>query len=316
MEFQYGLWTGVSALFSESARQLGEENTRPLMFNEHILAETQVCKFDGSRFGQQINISALRIAMRYFDDAIEIICAVRDFHLTKIGKPLNTPPGIWDLYIISRASIAMIGYRARSKNLTVSDSVPDVLASQYQFVSGVFMICRDMMIQHDPAIQSNNPIDAEELYKYADENGILRSPNDMVCAGSTQKILELLRALNAGNQASTSVGSDTGHQGDLSIKEYVADLDLWYTYAVSCIELDCFIEQEIVRRTSDASSGSVYKALQSYCGHLMPSLNEIPDSEFQAGALIRQNLILELLGRPKIKSIPKSEISKRLGVSV
>jgi len=321
MEFQHGLWTGVSALFSESGRQLGEENARPLMFNEHIKAETQICKFDGSRFGHEINISALRIAMRHFKEAIEINCSVRDFHLSKIGKPLNAQPGIWDLYIISRASVALIGYRARSNALSVSECVPDVLASQYQFVSGVFMICRDMMAQHHPAIQSNQTIDAADLYKYADENGIFRSPNDMVCAGSTQKILEFLRALIAGAQKSLGTRLDAGHLGIAKLKDYVVDLDLWYAYAISCVEFDCFIEQEILRRNSDAggiskpssASGAVYEALRSYCCCLLPSLKDLPELEFDEAALIRQNLILEFLGRPKIGAISKGQISKRLG---
>ena len=66
MEFRYGLWTGVSALMGEDGRQLGEHNTRPLVFNREIPAEVHACKYKGSRYGREINISALRVAMRHF----------------------------------------------------------------------------------------------------------------------------------------------------------------------------------------------------------------------------------------------------------
>ena len=77
MEFRYGVWVGVSGLMGEDGRQLGEANTRPLIFNRDISAEVQVCKYEGTRYGKEINISALRVAMQHFYDAASITVAVR-----------------------------------------------------------------------------------------------------------------------------------------------------------------------------------------------------------------------------------------------
>ena len=59
MEFRYGVWVGVSGLMGVDGRQLGEANTRPIVFNRDIPAEVQVCKYAGTRYGKEINISCL-----------------------------------------------------------------------------------------------------------------------------------------------------------------------------------------------------------------------------------------------------------------
>ena len=137
MEFRYGLWRGVSPLMSESGRQLGEENTRPFLFNDHLPAETLTCKYEGSRNGRLINISALRIAMAHFEPALVLTANVTNYHMRRAYP--STPgqrPGLWDLYAIARASIALIAYRTRRGGRGRSrPAVPDTLTSQYQFIS-------------------------------------------------------------------------------------------------------------------------------------------------------------------------------------
>ena len=49
MEFRYGIWVGVSGLMGVDGRQLGEANTRPVVFNRNIPAEVQSCKYKGTR---------------------------------------------------------------------------------------------------------------------------------------------------------------------------------------------------------------------------------------------------------------------------
>jgi len=190
METRYGLWNGVSALFSQSGRQLGEENTRPFILNHHVPAQTIDCKYEGSRAGRAINMSALRIAMTNFDAALAITAAVRDFHAEKIGQKSDSA---------KLGSIALIAYQHRftpANGLAPAPDaiVPDALASQYQFISGVFMICREMMKCGDATIAKNNVTSAAQLYSYADEKEIFISYNGMACAGSTKKIMEFLEA--------------------------------------------------------------------------------------------------------------------------
>ena len=254
METQYGLWRGVSALTSDSGRQLGEENTRPFLLNRHVPADTIICKYDGSRAGHSINMSALRIAMANFDEALQITGAVGQYHMAHAhsANP-EKKPGIWDLYLISKASIGLIAYQQRQKNAARQQSpspVSDALASQYQFISGIFMICRSMIREGHQAISGNGEISASELYSYADENSIFMSPNEMACAGSPRKIMEFLEFcvdLNAAN-TDLSPASNKADSANSPMQAYVDNPEQWYEYALATEELNCFIEQEYHRQ--------------------------------------------------------------------
>jgi len=330
MEVRYGLWQGVSALYSASGRQLGEENTRPFLFNHHVPAETLACKYQGSRSGRQINISALRIAMRHFDEALAITGAVRRFHHQRIG--LNRPLGGWDLYIIARASIALIAYQQRCTALTPSTTVSDMLASQYQLISGIFMICREMMNNAAPAIVHNAPISAAALYAYADEQGVFISFNGMACAGSTRKIMDFMAFCNKGAlpKTSPSAGPSAG-PSDIDASGEIEALDLstiigapenWYQYALATIELDCFIEVEQLSRSQltepergarSAQIASIYRSIAHYCASIADAGADWKQTtDFTGDVLARQNCILQLLGRPCIARISAKHLDRRL----
>lgn len=313
MEFHYGLWNGVSALYSKSGRQLGEENSRPFLLNHHINAHSIICKYDGSRYGRAINMSALRIAMQNFDAALAITANVRNYHRTRMQN--NHEIGIWDLYIISRASIALIAYQIRcntpSQKALQNRKISDALASQYQFISGIFMICRHMMENADPIITTNSPISADKLYEYADKNGIFISYNGMACAGSYIKIIEFLDFCNNDSDDLTN---------KLDFKTIIDAPENWYQYALATITLDMIIEIErsdlgitgqYIRR---GDSIAIYKGLQNYCARLSPNLSQIADNDmdFIEKSLSWQNYILSLLNRPSLKKIPPKHIALRL----
>ena len=309
MEFHFGLWNGVSALYSASGRQLGEDNTRPLRLNHGIPAETINCKYAGSRNGRAINMSALRIAMQNFDEALAITAAVKNHHLAH--RPQTHILGIWDLYIMARASIALIAYQKRfTRQNSSGPRVDDALASQYQFISGVFMICRDMMENADPAIAKNHPITAEALYRYADEHGIFLSFNGMACAGSTKKILDFLAFCC------------TGDGETAKLTDIVNEPENWYQYALATVELDCFIEAERAHRrakeganasTSFERAREIYRNLGNYARQQMDDPEAVTEFLlFEDSALARQNRILRLLGRPTISEIPRDHFIARM----
>jgi len=310
MEFHYGLWNGVSALYSDSGRQLGEENARPFRLNHHVPAETIECKYKGSREGRSINISALRIAMQNFDAALAITQAVRNHHLDRL--PAAHHLGIWDLYVIARASIALVAYQKRLAGQdAVSASVSDALTSQYQFISGVFMICRDMMENARSEIAENRPISAHTLYDYADAHRIFISFNGMACAGSTKKIIEFLEFCETGGETEFA----------LDLHTIVREPDNWYQYALATIELDCFVERARARaqlaqsksaKTGFQRSVQIFAGVGDYARSLMDDPPENGYTQFQEGALIRQNRILDLLGRPTIQKIPVGHLKTRL----
>ena len=317
MEVRYGLWQGVSALYSQSGRQLGEENTRPFLFNHHLAAETIACKYQGSRSGRQINMSALRIAMRNFDEALAITGAVRHFHLARIGSA--KPLGVWDLHIIARASIAILAYQRRcTHEIARNKTVGDPLASQYQFISGIFMICREMMHDADAAMKANHPVTASALYSYADAHGVFISFNGMACAGSTKKIIDFIEYCNTGTLQASETGDTAAPVFELGT--LMTDPENWYRYALSTIELDCFIEIEALKRRAAEPEGAsrlpdadgIYRAISDYCVDLSATDAIGPTADFTTGVLARQNHILQLLGRRRIDSISARHLADRL----
>ncbi len=323
MEFRYGVWTGVSARMGEDGRQLGEANTRPLLFNRDIPAEVQACKYQGSRYGKRINISALRVAMRHFYDASTITVAVRDYHMAQINKSALDVPGIWDLYIISRAAIALISFRYRHGQTPLDEDIPNDLSSLYKLVTGIFVICREMMRSAYPGVQKNESLDACELYTYADENHIFRSENDMVCAGSTAKITEFLELANQGRgHAEAGKLHLKGERDYLAfLQNYVPDLERWYRYALQTIELDYFIELEVLRRKlkEDQDNQEVLRSVRTIClaqhKYWLELLGEharLHSTGFEASVIARQNDILACLNWPQIKHIPARVITARL----
>ena len=303
MEFHYGLWNGVSALFCDSGRQLGEENARPLALNWHVDAETLACKYPGSREGRLINMSALRTAMQNFDAALAITDAVRKAYLGLL--PADHTPGIWDLNTIARASISLVAYQKRFvRQAPPSTTVSDALTSQYQFISGVYMICRHMIASADPVIGENRPINAEDLYRYADEHGIFVSFNGMACAGSAKKIHEFLDFCNAGGSSEAQLG------------EWVSEPDNWLQYALAAIELDCLVEQARAMASGKSSqqTAQMLEDMRRYLHPVMDRAPELADDSlaFEQAVLARQNRILNLLGRPAISAIPRDHFTARL----
>lgn len=313
METRFGLWSGVSALYSQSGRQLGEANARPFMLSHGIPAETIACRYEGSRHGRTINMSALRVAMANFDAALAITGAVRRFHLDRAGG--HDRPGLWDLFIIARGSIALIAYRHRARRQgQVDPRVPDALASQYQFISGIFMICRDMMMKGEDIIAQNSPVSAQMLYDHADANGIFLSPNGMACAGSTRKIMDFMQFCLEGEGGAGEEGA--GAANPLDLASIVAVPDDWYRYALATVELDCFIEVERLRGTSHPTGvrpSGIHAAVANYCRSLPGGPDVPPGTSFADGILARQNAILHLLGWPAVARIPHRHLAERLG---
>lgn len=323
MEFRYGVWVGVSGLMGVDGRQLGEANTRPVIFNRDIPAEVQACKYKGTRYGKNINISALRVAMKHFYEAASITVAVRDYHMRQIGKPVSDVPGAWDLYVISRAAVALISYRYRYGETPIDEEVSNDLSSLYKLVTGVFVIFREMTRATHSGIEKNRIFSGRELYAYADENYMFSSQNNMVCAGSVAKITEFLELAiqgrahsNGGNLALKIEGDELAY-----LRNYVSDLDGWYRYALLSIELDYFIELEVLDRQiaenpeaadKQIAARDIFRAQYAYFVNLIgDSALKIP-VDFKAGILHRQNAILESLKLPPIKHIPEKVINLRL----
>ena len=323
MEFRYGVWVGVSGLMGLDGRQLGEANTRPKVFNRDIPAEVQTRKYKGTRYGKNINISALRVAMQHFYEAASITVAVRNYHMKQIGRPVSDVPGAWDLYVISRAAVALISYRYRYGKTSLDEEVPNDLSSLYKLVTGVFVIFREMTRAAHAGIEENKPFTGKELYKYADTNDMFASAGNMVCAGSVAKITEFLElAIQGKSHANGKNLTLKGEDGHLAfLRNYVSDLDGWYRYALQTIEMDHFIELEIMDSQgaeNPAAAGKqmaardIWAAQHAYFLELIGDSSPKFPSDFKTGSLQRQNAILDCLKLSRIKFIPEKVINLRL----
>jgi len=166
----------------------------------------------------------------------------------------------------------------------------------------------------DLAIMTNRPIAPDALYCYADKNDIFISFNGMACAGSTKKINEFIELCS--NGGAHALGDH------LELANIVSQPANWYQYALATIELDCFIEKERAIRAakhrlnpeSDLQhSEKIYSDVGNYALGLIHGAHRMNHVNFEDGALMRQNAILGLLGRPAIKDIPREHFQARLG---
>ena len=324
MEFRYGLWAGVSSIFGEDGRQLGEQNTSPAIFDRHVETETRICKYAGSRNGELINLSALRTAMAYFYEACAVTVAVRDYHMAQLGKSLDDQPGLWDLHVISRASLALIAYRYRTGKLSADDRLENDLASQFKFITGLFVIMREMTSAAHPAIKTNSLVSAQELYKFVDDNDHFRSEGGMVCAGSSSKIIEFMDfAIKGRNHPNGDKLNFDGADDHLNLlNRFVPDLAMWYRYALLTVELDCLVDIEALRCEIKAEPQKldslqpvldICRAKQDYWHQLLDEQEQDTDLSFEQDVLRRQNEMLSLLNITPLKNISNRMIGVRLG---
>ena len=108
------MWNGICAFHSDDGRQIGENNTNPEIYREIVETESKPCKFEGSRYGLPINLTALRNVMASWDDALQLVTTVRGL---MIGGPVATSL-MWTLVwmailLIVFVPLALRGYRRR-----------------------------------------------------------------------------------------------------------------------------------------------------------------------------------------------------------
>ncbi|MEL6380616.1 MAG: hypothetical protein AAFQ29_12725 [Pseudomonadota bacterium] len=324
MEFQYGLWNGVSCLYSAAGRQLGEASARPHLFNDEQSAQWRESRYAGVRAGRQINVSALRIAMAHFDEALAVVGAVRATLLAREKRPVTDDLGLWDLYLLSRLSIALIAYGVRSGHLENTGRssrsrepvVPTVLATQFQFISGIFMICRHMIETDAPEISQNTVVSAAALYDYADSHGVFLSPSGGACAGSRAFILQFVQFCIDG----VKTGAHCVEAGEPAriLGRDVGDVAGWLSYGAQTIALECTIDAAIPGTPSAATR--IFKAFTARADRLSPPALSAPmPVAVREGTppgldliLARQNAILRLLGRGPVSAIAPKIIAVRM----
>ncbi|MEL7540125.1 MAG: hypothetical protein AAGJ51_04415 [Pseudomonadota bacterium] len=257
--------------------------------------------------------------MRNFDEALDLTQSVKDLYQRRLGaQEMDDQFGLWDLYLLARINVSLIAYTKRRRGGPPADRyVSDLLASQYQFISGVFMIVRDMIENAHPQVTENMVMSAEALYDYADKFGIFESANGMVCAGAPRKILDFLTKLTAhGGPRETSLES-----GQTKIEALTDNPDQWFRYALLAVELDAVVTAEYFRRRAAQHPdrkrhfhqvAAIYSQLGEYCVARLGAEDYSTIASFEDAVLTRQNAILALLGWRPLTRIPDKAIDRRL----
>jgi len=238
MEIEYGLWEGISSIHCSDGRQLGENNVKPLYLKDQtIKTSLHISKHEGSRSGLVVNMTALQILMREWDESLKIIGSVKYIYMANYKKG-NSPFNLYDMYIIAKLCISLPIFSVRKSVPIFKDGqLPSNVSAQFQLISGVFMIVRRMIENGDMDIINSNIPTAEELFDYADNNSVLISEaNGQVCGGSKKKIIELLDFI-------LTVNINSEKDSIECIKSIVEDVDTFFIYSFSAVELEILMAE-------------------------------------------------------------------------
>lgn len=255
MEFDYDVWNGICTFHSHDGRQIGENNTNPAVYREVIETEHRICKFEGSRNGLPINVTALRHVMAVWTDALQFTTMLRNDYIRRrglTGPRLTLRQG----YVFSKLGAAYAAYLARKRHNPIT-SLPALETAFFTLGVGPFMIVRTFMERGDLAVLHDGPLSAAELYEMADSSGTLISAEGKGCAGSKKLILDFVDVTMNGtyDKPLDSVDAQRAVRSIADWDEFYA-----YVYATSRIEL-------MVRLTQYLCAQSLW-ALQSREGLL------------------------------------------------
>ena len=178
-------------------------------------------------------MSALHNVMKVWTEAMEVIVAIRHEYSKRYLNGKQTL-SVVELYLLAKVCVSMPAYLARKKVSPVSDGqLNNIIAAEFQLISGVFMIGRFMMEQGEEWLSCDSMMSAQEMFDYADANHIFTSPDGHVCGGSQRKIMELLSCIIDSTDCGYSVDSSADFLTDI-----VGDIDGYFEYAIVAIEME------------------------------------------------------------------------------
>jgi len=234
MEFDYDVWNGICTFHSHDGRQIGENNTNPEIYKEVIETEHKVCKFEGSRNGLPINVTALRQVMAVWGDALQFTTMLRNDYIRRrglTGPSLTLRQG----YVFSKLGAAYAAYQARRRHNPIS-SLPALETAFFTLGVGPFMIVRTFMEKGDLAVLHDGPLTASELYEMADSSGTLISAAGKGCAGSKKLILDFLDVTMNGTYDKPLDSADARRAVNS-----IGDWDEFYAYVYATSRLELMV---------------------------------------------------------------------------
>lgn len=236
MEFEFDLWSGISAIQCVNKRQLGESNTFPGLYRENTPTEYFKGNFDGSRAGLYMNMTSLQSVMSQWRAALTLIGAIRRCYVERFNVgDKNLDPA--ELFVLSKMCTALPAFLARRFVNPMRDGeIPASVAAEFKITAGVFMTLRKMMENGIRWSEAGTHISAEALYEYADKHNVFISSGGYACSGSKRKIIELIDFMIKGD---VDGGRLPGKL--LRLTELVADTDVFLNYSVRALTLEILI---------------------------------------------------------------------------
>lgn len=192
MELRHTLWEGISSIHCHDGRQLGENNVAPEIYRENIPTRTQVCPHSNPDSSLLMNVSALESMMKNWAGATNFVLYLRN-EFTKKYSIKNNNFSVYDTYLFAKFCVCLPIFQVRHKPAIIQDGEVDVLvATQFQLISGMFMVVRKMIENGESWLNELTHKDAETFFDYADENQVFVTDRGFICAGSKRKIVEFM----------------------------------------------------------------------------------------------------------------------------
>ena len=236
VEFYYDMWVGISSFYADSGRQIGENNTAPRRYKENLETLHKPYRFEGSRNGLLVNMTALRHVMSVWDEAVQLTTALRNDYM----RHRNLEDARFNLrqgYVFSKIGAALPSYLARrSHNPVPSGSLPPLETAFYTLGVGVFMTVRKLLEAGDLTALDEKPMSAERLYELTENSGALVSAEGKGCAGSKKMIIEYLDVAMNGSYRPADIAPD--------VRRCIANLgamEPFYDYLYAASRLELFI---------------------------------------------------------------------------
>lgn len=236
MEFEADAWNGISSLYYQGGRQLGEDNSGPYPYREITHNRYETCKFKDTRLGLPMNVTNLQLVMPYAADAYRLTTALRNRYI----EERNLSPGSLNLiqaYLLSKLSASIPAFLVRRRDSPVrSGQIETLEAAFYMLGAAPFILVRQLMARGDRAPLDDAPKSGSQLYLLSSDSRTLISNRECACPAAPKLIIEYFDVIMS--------GSYDGPLDSLPVQRVLGRIADWhrlYAYTLASSRLDLLV---------------------------------------------------------------------------
>lgn len=164
------------------------EMTAARHLKEGVDFELRRCPYSGSRFGKDMNVSALPGLSQQIKNVISDTLHIRDAYLTHIGETDFTLESFW---FFTRVLDSLPVYLVRKKESACDKSrIPARVSALFKAAQGLHLVPEVMLLAGN---NPNEPVDTDEVMEYIEEQGLYLD-GSRACAGPLSMIKAFVRA--------------------------------------------------------------------------------------------------------------------------